>query len=60
MALDSAILDALDEILAKEPQRPELKTQLKQLVSNWFDRNASDDDVARLVRRVSVHTEQED
>jgi hypothetical protein len=60
MPLDPAILDALDEVLAKEPQRPELKTQLRQLVANWFDRNASDDDVARLVRNVSVHPEQEE
>lgn len=60
MALDPIILEALDEVLAAEPQRPELKAQMRQLVTNWFDRNASDDDVARLIRRVNVHLEQED
>ena len=60
MALDPIILEALDEVLASEPQRPELKAQLRQLVTNWFERNATEDDVARLIRRVNVHLEQED
>jgi hypothetical protein len=60
MPLDPAILDALDEILSKEPQQPELQTQMKQLVANWFERNASEDDVARLIKRVRVHIEQQD
>lgn len=60
MPLDPAILDALSEILANEPQTPEFQKQMKQLVANWFERNASEDDVARLVKRVSVRTDQED
>ena len=60
MALDPIVIRALDEILAKEPQRPELKAQMRQLVANWFDRNATEDDVARLIGRVGVRLEQED
>lgn len=60
MTLDPAILDALDTILSREPQTAEFQKQMKQLVTNWFERNASEDDVARLVKRVSVRTEQED
>lgn len=60
MPLDPIILRALEDVLAKEPQRPDLKAQMRQLVSNWFDRNASEDDVARVINRVSVHIEQED
>lgn len=60
MSLDPAITEALDEVLAKQPQRPELKTQFKQLVANWFDRNASEDDVARLVRIISVPPEKDE
>lgn len=58
--MDPVILDALDAILEREPQTPELKKQFRQLVVNWFDRNASDDDVARLVKRVNVNTNQDD
>jgi hypothetical protein len=59
MPLEKAVSEALDEALRNEAQSSELKTQLKQLVANWFDRNATDDDVARIVRSVHVHTEQE-
>lgn len=60
MPLDPVILEALEETLAKQPQSEELRKQITQLVTNWFDGNASEDDVARIVRRVQVDTRLED
>lgn len=59
VTLDPAILRALDDVLKREPQREELKIQMRQLVANWFSRNATDDDVARLVQRVAVRVEED-
>lgn len=59
MTIDPTILRALDDVLSQQPQRSEVKTQMRQLVTNWFARNASDGDVARLVRLVSVQVEED-
>jgi len=60
MPLDPAVRDALDDVLRDEPQSDELKSRVRQLVSNWFDHNSTDDDVIRVVRQVRVNIEQDD